>query len=1017
MWHKAAKLNPLNRLESLQKRFALVRAKRTGLVLCLYGEPGIGKTHLLAQLQKNLPFGSWCVHAVLPLTQIALGLPRPNNPPDWIKKQLLACQNHNLPNPNLLLAGLLELQAPFVLCLEDAHELNPEALRELLEFAQIIAKTRGVALVVTSRLELPSPFVGVPIAPLDSGQLKALLMEQGALPEPALTYIQQRAGGNPLFALEYLRHLRRLGALYSDGSRFFWREPDSALAPVGVQVLLEQWLAEFLHHPQSRDLLLARAVLPNGPTVALESWQAVAGVLEKAFAKELQNLQKAQLLRQHEFAHPLLREVLLTLPDKTTFAKRALAVCQDNLAWMLQLLSWAGLEKNDALKWLDQLQVQAPAQQKSLIVGQKVAYLTGQAKGEAALLASQQHQDRNLNQALYFARIAWAELRNHAAAVVLLNALFQSGQAQEAAEFLSIAPPTIRKDHWHLRQLLLERQYDQIVAQYQAHPHWQEELEFGAFLTVVESHIATMRLETALELIEPKLSAPDLEPIQRMNLYNLKAMTLGNLDQHRAALRIYQDLIAHFPEEGVYRLNYASELQYVGAQPTEILQHAQKALELFYAHSKYTSIANVLGLIAHQHQQLGQYELAERGLLEAIAIGERTGSKSGWLQCHFALGELYLVWDTPVAKTLGVHYTRLGIDVAKKTNAKAMHSYLLNCHIACLVQTRQFTRAQQALLELEALVSTISSKGFYADYLRSKGELLMALGAPAQARQALQQALELHNTLEDPNTAQSIRLSLAEIQQDHATLQDLHAWFVEHDLPHAIKRTASLLQTQLTAPEPAPNLRLEVLGRVQMTKDQEPIPYKANKRLEVLVYLLEARVSGRNESSTGELLDALYPELSENEAKGALKQSVFTLRQKFGNTSIISTPRGYRLGALSSDLEAFLLEPKSELWRGVYLSGLEHQFFGTVRAALLEQIAVLVQNLHESNPQEAARLAQIWLEMEPYDPNALLWLLRCKERNPLVARSIYQDAKIRYQEVGENLPPEMQAFMSGERLN
>ncbi|WP_036219657.1 hypothetical protein, partial [Calidithermus chliarophilus] len=70
----------------------------------------------------------------------------------------------------------------------------------------------------------------------------ALLQGQagGALPPEACEWIYQRAQGNPLFTLEYFRHLGRLGHLWSDGHRWRWRAPEGEPMPTSVEALIVQ---------------------------------------------------------------------------------------------------------------------------------------------------------------------------------------------------------------------------------------------------------------------------------------------------------------------------------------------------------------------------------------------------------------------------------------------------------------------------------------------------------------------------------------------------------------------------------------------------------------------------------------------------------------------------------------------------------------------------------------------------------------------------------------------------------
>ncbi|MCV6004125.1 hypothetical protein OFO99_32325, partial [Escherichia coli] len=80
---------------------------------------------------------------------------------------------------------------------------------------------------VTSRVSPPEPLAALQVEPLSrEGSLGLLEAELGAsVPEEVAAWIYERARGNPLFTLEYLRHLARQGHLWNDGNRWHWRPP------------------------------------------------------------------------------------------------------------------------------------------------------------------------------------------------------------------------------------------------------------------------------------------------------------------------------------------------------------------------------------------------------------------------------------------------------------------------------------------------------------------------------------------------------------------------------------------------------------------------------------------------------------------------------------------------------------------------------------------------------------------------------------------------------------------------
>ena len=186
---------------------------------------------------------------------------------------------------------------------------------------------------------------------------------------------------------------------------------------------------------------------------------------------------------------------------------------------------------------------------------------------------------------------------------------------------------------------------------------------------------------------------------------------------------------------------------------------------------------------------------------------------------------------------------------------------------------------------------------------------------------------------------------------------------------------------------------------------------KGQKRKELLAILLEARIMGRKEVKTLELIDALYPNSPEEEAMVSLRQTVFKTRAAHGAATIRTTANGYALGSISSDAEEFLATKNTTLWRGTYLDGL-----GTLEE-IREMLVVACQNhsqhLLETNPKEVARVTRILLETDPYDLVTLK--LACKalrlDNNHRTLQRLYSDTRAKLLEVGEVLPEGWQDFV------
>ena len=165
------------------------------------------------------------------------------------------------------LAATLAGLAPFVLRLEDIHEVTPERLALLKDLAQSVQKLKGVGLLVTSRQTPDDPFMAFKLEPLSQEASDKLLEQElsAALPPQGLEFIYSKAAGNPLFTLEYLRYLSRQGNLWNDGKQWHWRKPEQERMPVVVEALIEQLLEQAKQDDMQRYVLESKAILPREP--------------------------------------------------------------------------------------------------------------------------------------------------------------------------------------------------------------------------------------------------------------------------------------------------------------------------------------------------------------------------------------------------------------------------------------------------------------------------------------------------------------------------------------------------------------------------------------------------------------------------------------------------------------------------------------------------------------------------------------------------------------------------------
>lgn len=173
---------------------------------------------------------------------------------------------------------------------------------------------------------------------------------------------------------------------------------------------------------------------------------------------------------------------------------------------------------------------------------------------------------------------------------------------------------------------------------------------------------------------------------------------------------------------------------------------------------------------------------------------------------------------------------------------------------------------------------------------------------------------------------------------------------------------------------------------------------------------MEARIGGRSEASTLQLLETLYPNTPEPQAEALLRQLVFQTRGSLGQEVIVTTSGGYALGLVGTDAEEFLRSGNPLLWRGAYRADLDGEPDEAVFEALYRALANQVRELIRTHPLEAARLGKILLEANPYHLEYLTLTLRASNHHKSLSR-LYAQAKERMLEVGETLPATWQEFL------
>ena len=203
---------------------------------------------------------------------------------------------------------------PLVLVIEDLHWADPA----MLAFVEHLADwASGVPLFVlcTARPELyeRQPAWGggkrnhtavslSPLTPEETGRLIGALLEQTVLPAETQAALLDRAGGNPLYAEEFIRMMVDRGVLTRRGGAWELAHEGSIAVPENVHALIAARLDTL--PPARKALLQAAAVLGmsvsevrNRATItgAIEIGRH-PGVVQVTFLAPLENLDRCGLL-------------------------------------------------------------------------------------------------------------------------------------------------------------------------------------------------------------------------------------------------------------------------------------------------------------------------------------------------------------------------------------------------------------------------------------------------------------------------------------------------------------------------------------------------------------------------------------------------------------------------------------------------------------------------------------------------------------------------------------------------
>ncbi|MFC3832305.1 MULTISPECIES: hypothetical protein [Deinococcus] len=994
---------------------AVVRAlrnRRQGAVLAYHGPAGVGKTHAAHDLLRRAGVRAHALSATLPLADWPARFPAGRALPGWIQAAL-----RRLPDGDgalSALAALIASHAPVGVIVDDLHDASPAQAQALTTLAGLLARARGVALLLTTRHAVPGDLPAYEICPLDEAGTAALCAtELGPhLPPEVCHWVHARAHGNPLFTLEYLRFLVRSGHLYSDGQRWHWRPPDSARLPGRIEALIDLTLERAGPH---RAALEARACVPDAPVPV---WASVAGMDPQTLHGAIRELTQQGLLTGPDghFSHPLYAEVLRAHDSPQhlrTLAGRALEAYRDDPLRAVDFLDAAGTPPEVAAQLLERAAGDAQNRSQGAHAGTLLARASDVAPparraalaGQAALLL----QGSDLPRALALATRALADPALAASTLPLAATLSARSGGRAALEaLLDTQPPGPHADG--ARILALQGIGDHAGAL----SHWDtlDADEHAAASVPVRSAVAMALLGTgrrydAARALDTLLAESLSEP-ERQRLLGVQVMLLYHQGEYRAAADLAGatalDMQAAGNAVGASALwhNRAAFLRMLG-ELDAAMDSVTRALDARRLLGDARGYASSLGMRGELHLERGELDLAEDALSEAHSVLTYQDGAHFLLNNLGMLTSLYTLSAAPLSGELALHHARRALRLARDLgNPQLLTETLADA-------SRAYARAGQGeeALDLAAQAQTLAGTLSADPRIQSRNAVaralaLDALGRRTEALDALRAAEAVAREHLGTYEADRIAVDIARLSADRATLTRLAAQFEAGG-----QGLGALLARRALgdAPVQPGEVRLRVLGPLEL----DGVPVRGDVRRTLLLRVLEARLLGRTEVTRLDLADDLYPGRPEAQALGALKQAVAALRAASGHEVIMTTAGGYALGDVPSDAEAFLSTPDLAHWRGALPPETGEALRGALHAALLRAARAALPE----DPAAAARAGRLLWDDDVLDEDALALTVDALRQsgNHRSLTRVYRAAREHLAGVGVILPERWQDYL------
>lgn len=1012
-------------LDALLGRLRALTLKRGGLAYGLWGEAGVGKTFAVRRLLAQAGCRSLSVQASQPPQATMLALPQPRKLAAWLEEALRRLQagNDTLGTPELL-TSLLSANSPYVLHVEDLHEASEANVVFWQQVAGLVSRSRGVGLLLTSRTQPPQDFECVRLEPQDQLASDEMLeAEVGAkLPREAKAWIWQRAAGNPLFTLEYLRFLARQGYVWNDAHAWRWREPEMGLLPATVEVLIEQQLSGATQQAHAGAVLDALALLQARNIAADSAFLAtLTGLNPDDLSQTVQQLAGQGILAGDRFAHPLFAELHLAKlsPERRQqLAEQVIGILLPTRP--VEAAAFVG----DAGWGAAQARVvyaQAAASSTGVAAARWQARVvecsSGPAQAQLAFETARALETAEPQEALRLAQLAvQLEPKRSDMLLYLAGRLVQvRRRLDDADEVLAQLDPAVRASTaFQEHQVGLRMACSDYSG---ALAIWEELSARPAFkaapatLYAVAGSMAQLRrFDEADQIAVQVLAMPGLTVTQRVSLLNIRNIASVLAGRTAQAEECFAQAIALAREGGLHQQlgvllqNRAKTLER-SANLVEAKKASAEAIQAYLAAGDLLRMTTAMIHHANFEMECGQHALAEEHLLDTLPFLQQSGANVFHASALSGLAWLYHEWRPPHGGLLALKHGQAGLVMARELN----HPYALPAALAILASVQAWAADPQEALETAQ--QAVASAQHTPDErlclaLAAQGRAQRALGQQQAAQASFMQAQEVAQQAGLELEVQRIGLDLDTTSGDTASLLRRTAWYKERDLLGGVWVAGWLTPESLQPQEPldALGLRLNALGALEVSGAEGRQAVRGELRRKLLVLLLEAKLAARSGVSRLDLIDALYPHQDETAALTSLKVAVFKARSTYGNSLILTTPDGYALG-MDSDAELFLATGDAQLWRGPYM-GLALGVPSEVQEALHLALLRRAQELLPTAPTEAARLAALFCESDPYHVAGLK--LRCQALAAIGQKRalgrVYQQAKALFGQIGEPLP-------------